>query len=142
MAHFTIYDTEAAPPAGDFGTEGESPFKAVKAKEVLTLMATQTDFAEYISGSAFAEKEGTLEVQASFDYNPYASPEENEAKSHWAAIENGKEGEGGKIVVKAAETKTFLLFAIAPYFRLVWTQGEAESKKLRLFARAQEKGRI
>ena len=134
MAHFTVYSTEAPAPAGPFGTEGtKSP--AIKAKEEIVLEPIQTDFAEYVSGSAFSEKEGKLEVQFSFDYpRHYETAAKALEGSHWFL--------GESITVKEGETKTFNLFALAPYCRLVWTQGEAEVKKVRIYARTQEKGRI
>jgi hypothetical protein len=135
MAHFTCYDTEAAPSTNSEGYPGEQNFPPIKAKGKWEGQPTQTDFAEFISGSAFSEKEGTLEVQQSFDY---PQNHENETialeKAHWDAVET--------IKIKDKENKGFYFFTVAPYFRLVWTQGESETKKLRLFARAQEKGRV
>src|ERR1700677_3577804 len=130
MAHVSIYDTSVTASAGSGDqNNGPSPYPAVKAKEVLTLQPTQTDFAEYISGSVETEKEGTLEVQISFDY-PRDHEDETIAleDSHWVLLEqNLNEEKGGTIKVKGGKSASFVFFANAPYFRLVWTQAEASS---------------
>ena len=134
MGHVSIYDTSVTASAGSGDqNNGPSPYPPVAASAVLTLQPTQTDFAEYITGSITTEKEGTLEVQASFDY-PHDHEDEEKAleNSHWAIIEAVEEpATKGKYTVKAGDSLTFTLFAIAPYFRLVWTQSaatEAETK--------------
>lgn len=147
MAHFSVYDTDITTSASGNSDQnnGPNPFPAVKAKEELKLQPTQTDFSEFISGSVESEQEGTLFIEQSFDY---PKDHENETialeKSHWIPIETNKEGEKLKagITVKAKEPVTFLVFASAPYFRLRWVQGITENKSLRLWARAQEKGRV
>lgn len=146
MAHFSVYDTDVTTSATGTGDQnnGKSPYPAVKAKEVLTLQPTQTDFAEYISGSVETETTGTLEVQISFDYpKDHENEEAALEKSHWVTLEQHlNEEKTSKVEVKGKESKSFVYFANAPYFRLVWTQGTEENKSLRLFARAQEKGRV
>jgi hypothetical protein len=102
---------------------------------IYTSQPAQTDFAEFISGSSYSEKEGVLEVQQSFDYPQDHENETNAIeKAHWGAVE--------KITIKNGESKGFYFFTVAPYFRLVYTQGAEETKALRISARAQEKGRI
>jgi len=147
MAHFLVYDTEAAPSAGgSFKGEpslwptldsqaGTQHYGPIKNGKTWTSIPAQTDFAEFISGSVYSEKEGTLEVQQSFDYPiVHESEVESLEKAHWDIVE--------KVTVKDGESKGFYYFTVAPYFRLVWTQGASETKKLRIFARAQEKGRL
>jgi hypothetical protein len=102
---------------------------------IFTSQPAQTDFAEYISGSSYSEKEGVLEVQQSFDYpQDHENEEKALEKAHWDSVE--------KITIKNGEGKSFYFFTVAPYFRLVYTQGSEETKKLRISARAQEKGRL
>lgn len=146
MGHAIFYNTSITTSATGTGDQnnGEPPFPEIKGKAKWTSMPVQTDFAEYIAGSVETEKEGELEVQISFDY---PQDHENEElaleKSHWVTLEQTlNEEKGGKIKVKTGESKSFALFANAPYFRLVWTQGTEATKRLRIFARAQEKGRI
>lgn len=148
MAHFTAYDTSVTASASGMGDQnnGAAPFPALKANAKLTLQPTQTDFAEFISGSIESEKAGKLFIEQSFDY-PENHENETTAleKSHWVPVETNKEGEklAAGITVVGGKPVTFFLFAGAPYFRLTWedTSG-AENKAFRLFARAQEKGRV
>jgi hypothetical protein len=146
MAHFSVYDTDVTTSATGTGDQnnGANPFPAVKANAELKLQPMQTDFAEYVTGSVETEKAGKLEVQISFDY---PKDHENEElaleKSHWVRLEQSlNQEEGGLIKVEENKSASFVFFANAPYVRLVWKQGEAENKHLRLFARAQEKGRV
>jgi len=147
MAHVSIYDTDITASAG-YGDQnhGTTPYpKPIKKSAELKLQPTQTDFAEFISGSVETEKEGTLYIEQSFDY---PRDHENETKAaedaHWVPVETNKEGEKLEKGIKVAKGKavTFLVFAGAPYFRLRWVQEEADNESLRLYARAQEKGRV
>jgi len=101
-----------------------------------TSQPVQTDFAEYITGLVYAGKAGKLEIQHSFEY---PANHENEAKAlegvTWVISP-------AAITVAGAVGQTFQVFAYAPYFRLVYTNEESEQKEFKLFARAQEKGRI
>jgi len=148
MAHFTVYDTDVTKTAGAVGDQnfGSNPFPAIPAKGEITLLPTQTDFAEYITGIVESDKEGELIIEVSFDFpqHYYGTLEEALENSHWVPLEQNLNNEtGGKIVVKAKESKSFTLFAIAPYFRLTWKdKSEEENEHLRIFARAQEKGRV
>ena len=142
MAHFSVYDTDVTASATGTGDQnnGPPPYPAVKAEAVLTLQPTQTDFAEFITGSVETEKEGVLEVQVSFDYpKDHENEEEAISKSHWVTLENSKEGEKGKLTVKANTPQTFVFFAVAPYFRLVWTQAEASSAEKKPIEEAETK---
>lgn len=118
MAHFIARNTE------------------VKKGETWESQPVQTDFAEYITGSFFCEEEGTLEIQQTFEY---PKDHENDEKAlegvHWDIVT--------KVTVKAKEGKGFQIFALAPYFRLVFknTSGK-DLKEFRAYARAQEKGRV
>jgi len=146
MAHVSIYDTDITASAGTGDqNNGATPYPTpVKKGAELKLQPTQTDFAEYIGGSVYSEKEGELLIQVSFDY---PRDHENEEKAledaNWVTLsQNLNNEEGGVIKVKSGESKSFVLFAAAPYFRLVWKQGGEDTKKLRIYARAQEKGRV
>jgi hypothetical protein len=135
MAHYSVYDTEAAPSTNAEGYPGVQNFPPLKAKEVWTGQPTQTDFAEFVTGSVYADQAGKLEIQQSFDYPQNHENEEKAIeKAHWDAITT--------ITLKAKENEGFQIFALAPYFRLVYTNGEVEQKVFRVFARAQEKGRV
>jgi hypothetical protein len=140
MAHSVRYNTEITQTAGKYGNDQNvtsTPYPTVKKTEKWESQPMQTDFAEWVSGTAFSEKEGTLEVQAAFDYPQDRENEEKALeKAHWVLVEKGK------FTVKAGESISFLVFAGAPYFRIVWTQGGEDTKKLRIFARAFEMGRI
>jgi len=147
MAHFTVYDTDVTTSATGGGDQnnGPNPYPKVNKNAELKLQPTQCDFAEFISGSVESEKAGTLFVEQSFDYPQDHENEEHAlTKSHWVPVETSKEGEKLKagIAVGAKEPQTFVVFASAPYFRLRWVQGGEDNKSLRLFARAQEKGRV
>ena len=148
MAHFTCYDTDITSSGSGTGDQnnGPSPYPTpVKKGAELTLQPTQADFAEFITGSAETEKDGTLFIEQSFDYPRNHENEEVALEdSHWVPVETNKEGEQLKegIKVKAGKPISFVVFATAPYFRLRWVQGTEDTKVLRIFARAQEKGRV
>jgi len=139
MSHFACIDTEAPPPAGPNGTEGTLPLKEIKENGTYTSEAIQSDFAEWISGAAYSEKEGILEIQQSFDF-----PQDHEILANAEAKATWTLSKEGKITVKAGVSngQTFQIFAGAPYFRFVWTQGTEATKKIRIFMRAHEMGRI
>lgn len=148
MSHVSIYNTDITTSASGNSDQnnGPNPFPALKAEEKLTLQPTQTDFAEFISGSIESEQAGKLFIEQSFDY---PKDHENEKialeKSHWIPVETNKEGEklAAGLTVEAKKPLTFLVFASAPYFRLRWEDtSKAENKSFRLWARAQEKGRV
>ena len=137
MAHFIGYDTKIKTSASGTGDQnnGPEPFPPLKAKEEWKSQPVQTDFTEYITGSVYADQEGTLEIQQTFNY---PQDHENETKAlekvGWDAITT--------IKLKAKESEGFQIFALAPYFRLVYINGNVEQKEFRVFARAQEKGRV
>jgi hypothetical protein len=148
MSHVSIYDTSVTASAGSGDqNNGPSPYPPVKPEQVLKLQPTQTDFAEYIAGSVETEKAGTLEVQVSFDY-PGDHENETDAieKSHWVIIQAVEEpASEGKYKIEAGKSRSFILFAVAPYFRLVWIQGaittaekEAVEKKVKESRKAKE----
>ena len=96
----------------------------------------QTDFAEFITGSFFSEQGGTLEIQQTFEY---PKNHENDEKAlegvHWDIVT--------QVTVAAKEGKGFQIFALAPYFRLVYKNSSGvDDKAVRAYARAQEKGRV
>ncbi len=132
MAHVSIYDTSVKASAGTGDqNNGPTPYPPVNAGETLTLQPTQTDFAEYITGEIVTEKAGTLKVEASFDY-PRDHEDEAVAleDAHWAVIQAVEEpASKGEYKVEAKGSHTFILFAIAPYFRLVWTQAAATKEE-------------
>lgn len=141
MAHVSIYDTSIKASAGTGDqNNGPTPYPPVLAGETLTLQPTQTDFAEYITGEIVTEKGGTLKVEASFNY---PSDHEDEAvaleDAHWAVIQAVEEpASKGEYTVAAGGSHTFILFAIAPYFRLVWTQDEATKEETEAIEKAEE----
>ena len=47
-----------------------------------------------------------------------------------------------KITVEAGKSKGFQIYALAPYFRLVYVNESGKDDEVRIYARAQEKGRI
>jgi hypothetical protein len=118
----------------------------LKKGKVYTSLPIQTDFAEYITGSLFSDVAGELEVQQTFDLpntrGENETVEEWMEKAHWDIV----------TVIKAVAGKTnegFVrpgngepIFAQAPYYRLVYTNGAADQTAFRLFSRCQEKGRI
>lgn len=148
MAHFSVYDTDVTTSATGTGDQnnGANPYPELESEAELKLQPTQTDFAEFISGSVESEKAGTLFIEQSFDYpKDHENEEKALEKSHWVPVENNKEGEklAKGIEVVGGKPVTFLVFANAPYFRLRWLDtSKAKNKSLRLFARAQEKGRV
>lgn len=141
MSHVSIYDTSVKASAGTGDqNNGPTPYPPVPAGEKLKLQPTQTDFAEYISGSVASEKAGTLEVQVSLDY-PSDHEDEKTAleNSQWVLLEQSlNEETGGKIEVKAGGSKSFVFFANAPYFRLVWTQAAATEEETKAIKEAEE----
>ncbi len=123
MAHFVGRNTE------------------VKKGETWESLPVQTDFAEFITGSFFAEGGGTLQVQQTFEY-PKSHENETQALEgvHWDVVT--------KITLTKAEAEAgagrgFQVFALAPYFRLVFVnESGSEVEEFRAYARAQEKGRV
>jgi len=123
--------------------------------KVYTSFPAQTDYAEYISGTIYSDQEGKLEIQQAF-LPVYASEggenfEEDIKKwaeeGNWALAPGAippVEGteEASKITVKAGERIAFKCFAVAPYWRLVYTNGGVDQKEFALEARAFERGRI
>lgn len=163
MAHFSVYNTDSTVSGSGTGDQnnGASPFPSIKANSELKLQPIQMDFAEYVSGSIESEKPGTLFIEQSSDYPQNHENEESSIeKAHWVPVESKRGGEElkGGIIVGAKEPVTFLVFAGAPYLRLRWKQEKETTKEkeevekkekansdnlsLRLFARAQEKGRV
>lgn len=147
MAHFSVYNTDVTSSGSGTGDQnnGPSPYPAIKGNAELKLQPIQMDFAEYVSGSVESEKTGTLFIEQSFDYpKDHENEEAAIEKAHWVPVESKRGGEELKsgIAVVAKEPVTFLVFAGAPYLRLRWKQNGEENKSLRLFARAQEKGRV
>lgn len=148
MAHFSVYDTDVISSATGSSDQnnGAPPYPALKSEAELKLQPIQMDFAEYVSGSIESEKAGTLFIEQSFDY---PKDHENEKiaieTAHWVPVESKRGGEelAAGIIVVGGKPVTFLVFAGAPYIRLRWKDtSKAENEKFRLFARAQEKGRI
>lgn len=148
MAHFSVYNTSVTSSASGASDQnnGPAPYPALKSEAELKLQPIQMDFAEYVSGSIESEKAGTLFIEQSFDY---PQDHENEEiaieKAHWVPVESKRGGEelAAGITVVGGKPITFLVFAGAPYIRLRWKDtSKAENKAFRLFARAQEKGRI
>lgn len=113
----------------------------VKKGETWTSQPVQTDFSEFIMGSFFAEQGGTLQVQQTFEYpKDHENEEDALAKAHWDVVT--------KVTMTKAEAeegagKGILIFALAPYFRLVFVnESGVDNKAFRAYARAQEKGRL
>lgn len=95
----------------------------------------QTDYAEFITGTFFSTEGGTLEVQQTFEYPSNHENEEKAAEAaHWDVVT--------KITVAAGEGKGFQIFALTPYFRLVYKNTSGKDDAVRIYARAQEKGRV
>ncbi len=107
----------------------------VEKGQTWTSQPVQSDFAEFITGSFFSTEGGTLEVQQTFEY-PQSHENEEEAleNCHWDVIT--------KITVGKGEGKGLQIFALAPYFRLVYENTSGKDDKVRIYARAQEKGRV
>jgi hypothetical protein len=141
MAHFSVYNTSVPGANG-----GEPPFPPIKSEGTFSLQPIQMDFAEYVSGSVQSEQAGTLFIEQAFDYpQNHENEEDSIAKAHWVPVETSKEGEklDAGIAIVGKKPVTFLVFAGAPYLRLRWEDtSKTENKELRIFARAQEKGRI
>lgn len=122
MAHFVGRNTE------------------VKKGETWESLPVQTDFAEFITGSFYAEEGGILQVQQSFEYPKNHEDDEKAAEVHWDVVT--------KVALTKAEAEEghgvgFQIFALAPYFRLVFiNESEADNHEFRAYARAQEKGRL
>lgn len=117
MAHFISRNTEVA--------EGET----------WESQPVQTDFAEFITGSFYSELGGTLEIQQTFEYPKSHEDDEKALEGvHWDVVT--------KVTVAAKEGKGFQIFALAPYFRLVFVNEAGAQKEFRAYARAQEKGRV
>jgi hypothetical protein len=137
MAHYVGYNTEVKTSGSGTGDQnnGPEPFPPLKAHAEWKSQPVQTDFAEFITGSVYADQEGTLEIQQTFNY---PQDHENETK----ALEKVGWDVVTTIKLKAEEKEAFQIFAIAPYFRLVYVNGGTEQTKFRVFARAQEKGRV
>jgi hypothetical protein len=103
---------------------------------IFTSKPVQTDFAEYIAGVVSADKGGTLEIQQTFGY---PADHENDTKAAegitWVPS-------SAAITVVEKVGQAFQVYTYAPYFRLVYTNGETAQGTFALQARAQEKGRL
>lgn len=105
MAHFTSYNTS------DKST-GNIPLQASETK---TFGPMQTDRAQNIVGSIFADQVGTLKVQQSFD------------GEHWDISQS--------FSVVASTGQGFNVAIIAPNVQLVYENGGVNQTVMRLFAR-------
>ena len=103
---------------------------------IFTSQPVQTDFAEYITGTVTADQVGALQVEQSFDY-----PQDHENAAHALELAHWDISTTVTIAV-AGEALSFQIFSLAPYFRVVYTNGEAAQGNFRLSARAQEKGLV
>ena len=103
---------------------------------IFTSQPVQTDFAEYITGVVSSDKGGTLEIQQTFGY---PADHENDTKAA-----EGITWVPGSAAITVVEKvgQAFQVYAYAPYFRLVYTNGETAQGTFALQARAQEKGRL
>lgn len=105
MAHFTSYNT-SDPSTGNIPLQKE---------ETKTFGPMQTDRAQNIGGSIFADQSGVLKVQQSFD------------NAHWDISQS--------ITVKPNEGQGFNIAIIAPNVQLVYENGTTNQTVMRLFAR-------
>ncbi len=102
-----------------------------------TGLPQQVDWAEYITGSVFADQAGELQVQQCMDLPVNTQKldlQEWAAEGHWDIVT--------KIPVGPKESQPFQIFGLAPYWRLVYKNGGSDQKEFRLDARAFERGRI
>jgi hypothetical protein len=131
----------------------------LKKGKVFTSLPAQADFAEWISGTVFSDKGGKLEVQECFDLpvvpsaKAYAEASSTKdlmekwaAEGHWAPTswpEYLKEAERPSTFTVTAKTPlNFTVFAGAPYWRLVYTNGESDQSEFGLYARSYERGKV
>ena len=103
---------------------------------IFTSQPVQTDFAEYITGLVLADKGGTLEIQHSFEY-PASHESDTKAAEGITWVTSAT-----AITVAENVSQGFQIYSFAPYFRLVYTNGENAQGAFKLYARAQEKGRL
>lgn len=134
MAHFTGTTAPLFTKA-EFEGDATKPY-------IWTGQPTQVDFAEYISGSVFSDQAGVLLIQQCLDLpvrQVAIQPGDIQKwaeEGHWADAEE-------ETKVEAKKGTGFFTRAIAPFFRLVFTNtaGTAQ-KELRIAARAFEPGKI
>lgn len=105
MAHFGSYNTS------DTSTSN----LPLQKNETLTLGPIQTERAQFIAGSIFADQTGALQVQQSFD------------GEHWDISQ--------EVTVEASKGQGFNIQVIAPYAQLVYKNGTTNQTVFRLFAR-------
>lgn len=105
MAHFGSYNT----------SDSKTGNLALQANETVTLGPMQTDHAQNIAGSIFADQAGTLKIQQSFD------------GEHWDISQS--------ITVVASTGQGFNIAIIAPNVRVFYENGSVNQTVMRLFVR-------
>lgn len=148
MSHY-VSSTTPLFSKGEHEAHAEKPF-------TWTSWPQQADFAEYISGSVYADVAGVLVVEECFDLpSPSEAAkytvEEWAALGHWVPaswveyVEVGAPGSSkqeARFKIAAKQSLSWTVFAGAPYWRLFFENTGANQAEFRVFARAFERGKV